>query len=211
MYCIKNTKLNNDIAAFYRCCSEKPAARGLFLEWIFDAYFVASSTCFDTVNSESCFAPCSSRIRVAVSLFPTDVMPNLLARLIKIKVWLLMRCWLRLVCVRVLLLAFGFDRSVRILSLNKRGEHLTKADVTQWRERGQYFQRAAKIVPDARCLARAMALCHWARQCAAPAVLVIGVQRISDKTLAHAWSVICDEVVDDAASTIAKFTVVYRC
>ena len=157
------------------------------------------------------FAPCSSRIRVAAFLLPTDVMSNLLARLIKIDAWLLGRCWLRLVYVRVLLIVFGFDRSVRILDLNKPGEHLTKADVTQWRERGQYFQRAAKIVPDARCLARAMALCHWARQCSTSAVLVIGVQRINDKTLAHAWSVICDEVVDDSASTIAKFTVVYRC
>ncbi len=138
-------------------------------------------------------------------------MSNPLARLLKIKVWLLVRCWLRIVYVRVLLLAFGFDRSVRILSLNKPGENLSKTDVTQWRERGQYFQRAAKIVPDARCLARAMALCHWARQCATPAVLVIGVQRSSDKTLAHAWSVISDEVVDDAASTIANFTVIYRC
>jgi hypothetical protein len=138
-------------------------------------------------------------------------MSNLLARLIKIDVWLLGRCWLRLVYVRLLLLVFGFDRSVRILNLGKLGGRFNNSDVTRWRERGQYFQRAAKIVPYARCLARAMALCHWARQCSTSAVLVIGVQRISDKTLAHAWSVICDEVVDDSASTIAKFTVVYRC
>ncbi len=138
-------------------------------------------------------------------------MSNPLARLIKIDVWLLARCWFRLVYVRLLLLVFGFDRSVRFLNLGKPRENLGSSDVTRWRERGQYFQRAAKVVPDARCLARAMALCHWARQSSTPAVLVIGVQRISDKTLAHAWSVICDEVVDDSASTIAKFTVVYRC
>ena len=138
-------------------------------------------------------------------------MSNPLARLLKINVWLLARCWLRLVYVRLLLLVFGFDRSVRFLNLGKLGEHFNNSDVTRWRERGQYFQRAAKIVPDARCLARAMALCHWARQCSTSAVLVIGVQRISDKTLAHAWSVICDEVVDDSTSIIANFTVIYRC
>ena len=88
---------------------------------------------------------------------------------------------------------------------------VSAGDLKQWRERGLYFQRAAKFVPSARCLARAMALCYWARQCSTPAVLVIGVQRTADKTLAHAWSVICDEVVDDSASTVANFTVVYRC
>lgn len=138
-------------------------------------------------------------------------MSNLLARLIKLDFWLLARCWLRLVYVRLLLLAFGFDRSVRLLNLDKLGAELNKPDLTLWRERGRYFQRAAKVVPQARCLARAMALCHWARCCSTPAVLVIGVQRVADKTLAHAWSVICDEVVDDTASTIAKFSVVYRC
>ena len=129
----------------------------------------------------------------------------------------------------MLLLLFGFERSLKILSLNElvepridgessavsRSRDLSAVslsrDLLQWRERGLYFQRAAKVVPNARCLARAMALCHWARQCSTPAVLVIGVQRTADKTLAHAWSVICDEVVDDCASTIANFTVVYRC
>lgn len=138
-------------------------------------------------------------------------MPNLLARLFRLKVFLLLRCWLRLVFVRTLLVIFGFDRSLKILGLNKLAESSGSNDLPQWRERGLYFQRAAKLVPNARCLARAMALCHWARQCATPAVLVIGVQRTADKTLAHAWSVICNEVVDDSASIIANFTVVYRC
>ena len=138
-------------------------------------------------------------------------MTNLLARLSKLKVLLLIHCWLRLVCVRVLLLLFGFERSLKILRLNKLVEPRNDGDILKWRERGVYFQRAAKIVPSARCLARAMALCHWARQSSTPAVLVIGVQRTADKTLAHAWSLVCDEVVDDCASTIANFTVVYRC
>ena len=138
-------------------------------------------------------------------------MLNLLTRLSRIKLLLLLRCWVRLVVVRLLLRIFGFDRSLKILSLDKLAEDLSDADLSQWRERGLYFQRAAKLVPSARCLARAMALCHWARQCATPAVLVIGVQRTADKTLAHAWSVICNEVVDDSASIVANFTVVYRC
>lgn len=162
-------------------------------------------------KAEAAFTQRHSRIFDCVSPKSIDRMLNQLSRLIKIDVWLLVRCWLRLVYVRLLLLVFGFDRSVRILNLGKLGGHINNGDLTRWRERGQYFQRAAKIVPDARCLARAMALCHWARQCATPAILVIGVQRISDKTLAHAWSVICDEVVDDSVSTIANFTVIYRC
>jgi hypothetical protein len=135
-----------------------------------------------------------------------------LQRWSKLNLPMMLACFVRLSRVRVLLALKGFEKTVQHLQLNQAiASNMSQAQPELWRERALYFKRAARLVPGAKCLARSLALCHWARKHQQAAEFFIGAQIVAGKSSAHSWIQIGDEVIDDSAVAIEKFTVIFRC
>jgi Transglutaminase-like superfamily len=138
-----------------------------------------------------------------------------LRSLLKLDGLLLVHCWLRLLRVRLSLAVLGFDRTLKKLKLRESLIECTAkaspAQVDQWRTRGTYLQRAAKITPGAFCLARSLTLCHWARLQQLPVQFVMGAKQSDGQSTAHAWCELDDQIIDDTQAVVASFKVIFRC
>ena len=85
---------------------------------------------------------------------------------------------------------------------------LGKDDLDTWRRRSLALRRTARLVPQARCLARALALRWWMRSHGLQAELKIGVKKTGGQIDSHAWVVVGDQPIDETAERIAGYQVI---
>jgi hypothetical protein len=116
--------------------------------------------------------------------------------------WVLL-AWPRVLATRVRLRRW---RGAPMLALMRpaAGERCA-LPVAQAEAMARAVARAARAVPGARCLARAIALVRWLRARGAPARLALGVRRTSGGVQAHAWVEFDGRALGEDASGLAGF------
>jgi len=85
---------------------------------------------------------------------------------------------------------------------------LSPDELALWRRRALAFRRVARLVPQARCLARSLALRWWMRSLGKHAELKIGVRKTDGKLHSHSWIVVNGIPIDETPAIIARHTVV---
>jgi hypothetical protein len=122
----------------------------------------------------------------------------------------------KLLRVRWLLMRFGFEECLKKLQLRAEMSPQSVPDISAetialWRRRATYLRKSSKLIIGSYCLARSLALCHWARAEGVSIRLVIGAKRHESKTNLHAWCVLHGQVLDSDATEISQFKILFEC
>jgi hypothetical protein len=126
--------------------------------------------------------------------------------------WQLPICVLKLAHVRLALSLLGFERTLSRFGLHAPApashRDASPAELILFRQRGLNLRRATRLVPSAFCLARAIALSHWARRSGIRCEFCVGVDREDSTVAAHAWTRMGENVIDDEPNVVARFKVI---
>jgi Transglutaminase-like superfamily len=120
----------------------------------------------------------------------------------------------KLAQVRLSLSWRGFERTLARYELIEAAPVHARAanavELTLFKSRAADLRRATRVVPGAYCLARAIALSHWARRAGLQCEFCMGVDRANSAVAAHAWTRMSEHVIDDDAQFVARFRVILR-
>ncbi len=116
----------------------------------------------------------------------------------------------RLACVRASLLTRGIRGTLMRCGGTASGldPALDKDDLQTWRRRALAFRRTARLIPQARCLARSLALRWWMRSHGIQAELKIGVRKTNGQIDSHSWVIVGNTPIDETPDNTAGYQVI---
>ena len=116
----------------------------------------------------------------------------------------------RLALVRFSLLVFGFRRTLERFDQSHANQLAppSPVELESWRRRSRAFRRVGRLIPQAHCLARSIALRWWMRSQGVHALLKIGVRKDHGQIDSHAWVEANGVPVDEREAVVSQYQVV---